>query len=133
MPVTLDISAESLKLVSFNGNRVEKWRTAPLSPGMVRDGVILQPQAVGAAIDALFQDLNITKGGVNATVTGLSFIYRMFRLPRVSSALMTEAILRAARERIPLALDRNLPFLADYRDDQRKNRSISLWRAAQFD
>jgi len=105
MPVTLDISAESLKLVSFNGNRVEKWGTAPLSPGMVRDGVILQPQAVGAAIDALFQDLKITKGGLNATITGLSFTYRMFRLPRVSSALMTEAILRAAKKEIPLALD----------------------------
>ena len=105
MSVTLDISAGSLKLVSINGNRVEKWGTAPLSPGMVRDGVILQPQAVGAAIDALFQDLKITKGGLNATITGLSFTYRMLRLPRVKSALTTEAILRAAKKEIPLALD----------------------------
>ena len=105
MSVTLDISAGSLKLVSINGNRVEKWGTAPLSPGMVRDGVILQPQAVGAAIDALFQDLKITKGGLNATITGLSFTYRMLRLPRVKPALTTEAILRAAKKEIPLALD----------------------------
>ena len=105
MPITLDISAESLKLVSVNGNRVEKWGTAPLSPGMVRDGLILQPQAVGAAIDALFQNLKITKGGVIATITGLSVTYRMLRLPRVKPVLMTEAILRAAKKEIPLSLD----------------------------
>jgi type IV pilus assembly protein PilM len=105
MPVTLDISAESLKLVSINGNRVEKWGTAPLSPSMVRDGLILQPQAVGAAIDALFQELKITKGGVIAAITGLSVTYRMLRLPRVKPALMIEAILRAAKKEIPLPLD----------------------------
>ncbi|MDD5288986.1 MAG: pilus assembly protein, partial [Dehalococcoidales bacterium] len=81
MSVTLDISANSLKLVSINGNRVEKWGAAPLSPGMVRDGHILQPQAVGAAIDALFKELHIPKGGVIATITGLSFTYRILRLP----------------------------------------------------
>lgn len=105
MPVTLDISTNNLKLVSVTGNRVEKWGTAPLSPGMVRDGLILQPQAVGAAIDALFQDLKIPKGGVIATITGLSFTYRLLQLPRVKSGLVTEVILRAARKEIPLPLD----------------------------
>jgi len=105
MPITLDISSENLKMVSINGNLVEKWGTAPLTSGMVRDGLILQPEAVGEAIDALFRDLKITKGGIIATITGLSFTYRMLRLPRLKPALMTEAILRAAKKEIPLSLD----------------------------
>src|SRR3989304_9544656 len=105
MPVTLDISANSLRVVSINGKQVEKWGTAPLEPGLVRDGRILQTQAVGAAIAALFKSLQIPKGSVTAAISGLSFVYRIVRLPRLKPSLMTEAILRAAKKEIPLPLE----------------------------
>ncbi|MBN1643936.1 MAG: pilus assembly protein PilM [Dehalococcoidales bacterium] len=105
MSVTLDISANSLKLVSISGNKVEKWGTAPLAQGWVRDGHILQPQEVANAIDGLFKSLRITKTGVSVTITGLSFTYRFLQLPRLKSSLIEESILRAARKEIPIPLE----------------------------
>ena len=105
MSVTLDISNNSLKLVSTNGKQVQKWGTASLIPGLVRDGQILKPQDAGVAIDALFKSLQMPKDRVSVTITGLSFTYRFLRLPRVKSSLMTETILRAAKKEMPLPVE----------------------------
>ncbi len=105
MPVTIDISAKDIKLVSFKGNQVEKWGTAPLAPGIVRDGQILEPKVVGAKIDTLFKSLDIPKTSAIATITGLSSTYRIIRLPRLKVSSISEAILRVAKKEIPLPLE----------------------------
>ncbi len=105
MSVTLSISATSIRLLSVKAGRVKKWGNAPLAPGLVRDGLILQPKAVGAAIDALFKSTKVAKKRVITSLTGLSFTYRILSLPRMKPALLEEAILRGARKEIPLPLE----------------------------
>ena len=67
--------------------------------------VILQPEAVGEAIDALFKSIKVPKEKVIISLSGLSFTYRFLNLPRMKPAHLEEAILRAAQKEISLPLD----------------------------
>ncbi len=102
MQVTLDISATSIRLLSAKGRQVEKWGSLPLAPGLIRDGLILQPKAVGAAIAELFRSAEVPKRQVITSLTGLPFTYRILSLPRTKPAGLQEAIQRAARREMPL-------------------------------
>ncbi len=105
MYVTLNISATSIRLLCVKGRQVNKWASAPLAPGLVKDGLILQPKAVGAAIDALFTSMKVPKKQVITSLTGLSFIYRILSLPRMNPPLLDEAIRRGARKEMPLPVE----------------------------
>ena len=105
MDVTLNISSTSIRLLSVKGRKVKKWGSAPLAPGLVRDGLIAQPKAVGAAIDALFKSMRVPKKRVITSLTGVSFTYRILNLPRMKPAHLEEAILRGARKEMPLPLE----------------------------
>ena len=105
MSVTLNISDTSIRLLSTKGRQVDKWGSIPLAPGLVKDGLILQPKAVGEAIDALFKSVKVPKEQVITSLTGLSFTYCVLNLPRMKPALLEEAILRGARKEIPLPLE----------------------------
>ena len=105
MYVALNISASSIRILSVKGRQVKKWGDAPLAPGLVRDGLVLQPKAVGESIDALFKSTNIPKERVITSLTGLPFSYRILSLPRMKTALLEEAIQRGARKEIPLPLE----------------------------
>ena len=105
MYVTLNISATSIRLLSVKGRHVQKWGDAPLASGLVSDGLILQPKAVGEAIDALFKSTKVPKERVITSLTGLSFTHRILSLPRMKPALLEEAILRGAKKEIPLPLE----------------------------
>lgn len=105
MYVTLNITATSIRLLSVKGKQVERWASVPLAPGLVKDGFILQPKAVGETISALFKSTKVPKQRVITSLTGLSFTYRILSLPRTKPALLDEAIQRSARREIPLPLE----------------------------
>jgi Tfp pilus assembly PilM family ATPase/Tfp pilus assembly protein PilN len=105
MYTALNIGSASLKIIAVKGRQVKRWGSLPLEAGLVRDGLVLQPEAVGATIDALFKDSKIPKENVITSLTGLSFTSRFLTMPRLKPALLEEAIRRAARKEIPLPLD----------------------------
>jgi Tfp pilus assembly protein PilN len=105
MYVTLNISSTSIRLLSVTGRQVTRWGDAPLAPGLVRDGLVLQPPVVGEAIDTLFREAKIPNKRVITCLSGLPFTYRFFNLPRLKPALQEEAVLRAAKKEIPLPLE----------------------------
>ncbi|HUV56767.1 MAG TPA: hypothetical protein VMV84_05975, partial [Dehalococcoidales bacterium] len=85
MYATLSISTTDVRLLSIKGHQVKKWGSIPLTSGLVRDGLIIQPKAVGEAISALFKSLKVSKKRVITSLTGLSFTYRILSLPRTKS------------------------------------------------
>jgi type IV pilus assembly protein PilM len=105
MYITLNISTSSIRILSVKGRQVKNWGSLPLEAGLVRDGLISQPEAVGEAINALFKSTKIPKDRVITSLTGLSFTYRFLNLPRVKPALVEEAIQRAAKKEISLPLE----------------------------
>jgi len=105
MYITLNIATTSIRLLSVSGRRVKEWGSTPLEAGLIRDGLILQPKAVGAAIDSLFKSTKVSKEQVIISVSGLPFTHRILNLPRMKPELVEEAIELAARREIPLPLE----------------------------
>ena len=105
MYVALNISNSNIKILSLKGRQVEKWASLALTGGLVKDGAILQPEAVGESINALFKSTGIAREKVITSLAGLSFTYRFLSLPRIKTSLLEEAILRAAKKEISLPLD----------------------------
>ena len=103
--VTLNISADDVRASSVKGGRVKNWGSTSLTPGLVRDGLILQPKAVGEAIRLLLESRRIPSKRVIVSVTGMSFTYRVLSLPRVESGLLEEVIRRGARREMPLPVE----------------------------
>ncbi|MCK4274719.1 MAG: hypothetical protein KAW90_07475, partial [Dehalococcoidales bacterium] len=87
MYVALNISNSSIQVLSLKGRQVKRWGSTELAGGLVRDGLVLQPQAVGEAIDALFKSTKIPRENVIISLAGLSFTYRFLSLPRMKPAL----------------------------------------------
>jgi type IV pilus assembly protein PilM len=105
MYVTLNISNSSIRILAVKGRQVNKWGSTDLKAGLVRDGFIMQPEAVGEVIDALFKSTGIPKEKVITSLSGLSFTYRFISLPKMKSGLLEEAIQRAAKKEISLPLN----------------------------
>ncbi|MFA5309616.1 MAG: pilus assembly protein PilM [Dehalococcoidales bacterium] len=105
MYVALNISSTNIKVLSLKGNRVNKYAGLDLADGLVRDGLILQPQAVGEAVNTLFKSTGLPRDKVVFSIAGLSFTYRFISLPRMKPALIEESILRAAKKEISLPLE----------------------------
>ena len=103
MSVALDISSTSIRALQMRRSRVKKWANAPLPSGLIRDGLILDPDAVGRAIDKLFRSAKLPRKRVITCLTGLSFTYRILTLPRMEVRLIDEAILRTARREMSLS------------------------------
>ena len=111
MYATLNISATGIKLLSVQGRNVQKWGEAPLEVGLVSDGLVLQPEAVGQSIDALFKSTKVQKSNVIVSLTGLSFTHRTLSLPKMKPSQLEEAILRGAGKEIPLLLEELYPMV----------------------
>ncbi len=105
MYTALNISSRNIKVLTLSGKRVKTWANVDLASGLVRDGVILKPQAVGEAINSLFKSSEVPRKNVIVSVTGLLFTYRFINLPRLNPSLVEEAILRTAKKEISLPLD----------------------------
>lgn len=105
MQVVLNIGSRDIRLVAAREDKVLKWQSVSIQPGLVKHGHITQPQEVARVIDSLFLDLKLPRNNVSACIEGLSFTYRTLSLPRLASPLMGEAVERAARKEIPLPLE----------------------------
>jgi Tfp pilus assembly PilM family ATPase len=52
--VALDITGSEVRVISVRRNKIRKWGSEPLRDGLVKDGIILEPQTLGLIIDNLF-------------------------------------------------------------------------------
>jgi type IV pilus assembly protein PilM len=105
MHTTLSISNNNIRVMTVKGKRVHKWGNADLRPGLVRDGLITQPDIVGKTIGDLFKSTKVPREKVIVSISGLSFTYRFLNLPRLKPDLQEEAILRGFKREISLPLE----------------------------
>jgi len=103
--VTLSIEGSSVRLLVVKGSKVTQWAEKGLEPGLIREGLVIDAAAVGAAIDELFTDHDVPRKGVVTSLTGLRAIPRILTLPKIKANLLDDAVRREARKEMPLALD----------------------------
>jgi len=89
---TLNITAREIRLLSAGRKGVQYWSSEELPSGWLKDGHVLEPEGVGAAIKSLFESAGISRSNVIICVTGLPFIHRTVKLPPMKQSLVRDSI-----------------------------------------
>jgi type IV pilus assembly protein PilM len=103
--VTLDIEDTSIRMMVVRGRQVEVAASLPLEPGLVRDGVIVDPVMVGRHIGELMAANGITEKKVMVSISGIHSIYRLVNVPKLPKKLLDEAAMREAERVMPVPLN----------------------------
>jgi Tfp pilus assembly PilM family ATPase len=105
MPVAVNINNQRIKVVSAENLKISRWETVELTPGLVKDGQILQPEALAKILQGIFEQTGMARDNLRVCVTGMSFVYRILGLPKMKKASLREAIERATQREINVSLN----------------------------
>jgi type IV pilus assembly protein PilM len=103
--ITLDIEDTSIKIMSISGRRVQNAASLPLEPGLVRDGVIVDPSTVGRRVGELMTAQGITDKKAVVSISGIHAIYRVQNVPKLPAKLLDEAAKREMERLMPVPLN----------------------------
>jgi len=99
---TLFIRDDAINLLVMRGERVEKWASSPLEPGLVSQGLVVDEAQVAEKLKELFKLQKVGMGKVIAGISGHNSVYRIITLPELPEAVLPEAVKREARRVIPV-------------------------------
>lgn len=102
---TLLIEDTTIKIVVTQGKHVVSWARAPLEPGLVSDGVILNEAEVAARLKQIFSLEKISARKVIVALSGLNTLYRLITLPVMPKAVLAEAVRHEVSREMPVSLD----------------------------
>ncbi len=102
---TIFIRDDAINLLEMRGERVEKWATMPLEPGLVSQGLIVDDAQVIEKLKELFKLQKLGMGKVIAGISGHNSVYRIITLPELPAAVLPEAVKREAKRVIPVPLE----------------------------
>jgi type IV pilus assembly protein PilM len=102
---TLFIRDTVINLLVMNGQRVEKWASLPLEPGLVSQGLIVDEAQVADKVKQLFKETGVKANKVITALSGHDSLYRIITLPELPEAILPEAVKREARRTIPTPLE----------------------------
>jgi type IV pilus assembly protein PilM len=102
---TLFIRDTSINLLVMKGERIEKWATVPLEPGLVSQGLIADESQVADKVKQLFKETGVKADKLIVGLSGHDSLYRIISLPDLPEAVLPEAIRREAKRTIPTPLD----------------------------
>jgi type IV pilus assembly protein PilM len=114
--VTVYIDDSAVRLVIAKGRSIQSWGDMPLERGLVKDGVILDQDAVAKKLQGLWQiagkrkryyitttsgeRVQVTEvvkpGKVIAGINGINCLHRLLTLPELPKDLLSEAVKREA-------------------------------------
>lgn len=101
----LDISGSQLAAATVSGGRVRSASYMSLDPGLVVDGEIAEPEALGAAISQFISASGLSDS-VRIGVASPRVVIRSFEMPRVDDRKEFEAAVRfQASDHLPMSVD----------------------------
>ncbi len=103
--ITLDIQDNFIKLLVTRGGQVETAASLPLEPGLLHDGVIIDPSTVGRRISELMAANSIAEKKVVVSISGIHSIYRTVPIPKLPKNLLDEAAKREMERVMPVSLN----------------------------
>lgn len=128
--VDIDPSGITVAQVAVNGRiNVEAAAFAPLEPGIVRDGEVIDSEALGDALRTLFRDNKGLGKRVRVGVANQKIVVRPLELPYLSDAKELDAAVRFhAADQLPMAIDQAVidyqPLEVVQRADSRLQRLL---------
>lgn len=109
--LTLTIDDASVRILVVQGKRVLCWGSAPLDAGLVKDGVVREPQKVGSVIADLVASMSKDrKHNLVAGVSGMHSFHRFLSLPHLAPTLLAKAVERDMESALNVPLDQTYLF-----------------------
>jgi type IV pilus assembly protein PilM len=102
---TLFIRDTGINLLVMKGEKVEKWASLPLEPGLVSQGLIVDEAQVADKVKQIFNKTGAKAKKVITALSGHDSLYRIISLPELPEAVLPEAIRREAKRTIPTPLE----------------------------
>jgi type IV pilus assembly protein PilM len=102
---TLFIRDTSINLLVMKGEKVERWASLPLEPGLVSQGLIVDEARVADMVKQIFNETGAKADKVITAVSGHDSLYRIMTMPELPDAVLPEAIRREAKRTIPTPLE----------------------------
>jgi type IV pilus assembly protein PilM len=94
--IGLDIGSAYLKVVQVDaqkrGFRVTRAAQHKTPEGSVRDGIVLDPNAVGDAVRQMLRAAGVTATGAVTAVSGPTVMVRQIKLPRMAEAALRKSV-----------------------------------------
>ncbi len=119
--VTVNIEGQAIRTLAVRGNSVVSWAEALLEAGVVREGIIADPEQAGEALAAVLDSQSLFGGKLIACVTGFRSIARVLELPKMAPDLLEEAVTREAKREMPVPMeDIHLSWQALDADDEKQ-------------
>jgi type IV pilus assembly protein PilM len=103
--ITLYIDDSSISVLASKGREPQKWATADLDRGLIKEGVVQDQQAVANKIKDLLHSAHILRRKVTVGISGLNCLYQMLLLPELPENLRSEAIAREAAHSLGIPLE----------------------------
>ncbi|MEW6233083.1 MAG: pilus assembly protein PilM [Chloroflexota bacterium] len=103
--VTLSLEDQSLRALTVRDGKVARWGELPLSPGLVKEGLIQNPGQVGGLVKSFLAGLKAPAKKAVVGISGVRSVTRYIDLPRMSPSLLEEAVVREAKREMPVPLE----------------------------
>ena len=113
--VGLDIGSRTIKIAEIaetkKGHSLKKIGMTDISPGLIEDGAINDPEAVAEAIRQLFKTFGVREQNVALSIGGYSVIVKKINVQTMDEEQLQETIHFEAEQYIPFDIaDVNLDF-----------------------
>ncbi len=105
MATTIYIDDSAIWVLVVRGRKVRSWATVPLEPGLVKDGLILDEDAIARKVRELQRAEHIGDRKVIAAISGINCLYRSLTLPELPRDLLPEAVRREAGRALGVPLE----------------------------
>ncbi|MEA1872794.1 MAG: pilus assembly protein PilM [Chloroflexota bacterium] len=102
---TLFIRDTNINLLVMKGEKVEKWASLPLEPGLVSQGLVVDEEQVADKVRQIFKETGAKTDKVIIALSGHDSLYRIISLPELPEAIVPEAVRREAQRTIPTPLE----------------------------
>lgn len=99
------IESMTLRLLVFSGRKIESWYSVPLSPNMVREGLITGPEGVGSVMAEAIRENGIPNRGVVCAVPSTGSATQTLTLPGVKKGKVREMVGREIKRTMPSSVD----------------------------
>lgn len=122
--VAIDIGTSSIKLAELDHTRsgwmLRRFGVVSVNPGWVREGEIVEPQAVSETIRSMVQSLKCKRKHVCSGLFGNAVIIKRISMAPIEENLIAEAVKWEAEQYIPFEINE---AAVDYHIINSKNRS----------
>jgi Tfp pilus assembly PilM family ATPase len=102
---SLNIEADSARLLTIKGSTVVKACEVPIPEGYIKNTVIDNPQGVADIISDLFKQAKVSRQDLLVAMNNFRSVSRLITLPRISQGRIDEAVMWAAEREMPVPLD----------------------------